>query len=78
MDQFGEFVNVIVTLDLIAVGIAGLVFLAGTVIAPVAILVRGAGLWRHRVKWAVVAMFTSWLGLWRDESPTSRNLSDPR
>jgi len=57
-----------VEVDAIAVGI---LFAAGIVVAPIAILLGGACWWRRRLKWATVAMFTSWFGLWlflRDEA----------
>jgi len=78
MDWVAEYFHTIVLLDEIAVGIAVVVFAAGVIIAPTAILVRGACWWRRRLKWAAIAMLTSWLGLWlfwRGEARAGRSPS---
>lgn len=78
MDWFAEYLHIVVLLDEIAVGIAVVVFAAGVIIAPTAILVRGACWWRRRLKWAAIAMLTSWLGLWlfwRGEARAGRSPS---
>lgn len=62
MDVIGEFVHLL-TRDAVVVTIAA-IFGAGVLIAPIVILVRGAGWWKRRLKWAAVAMLTSWFGLW--------------
>jgi hypothetical protein len=64
MSWFRDFIHIIIVLDEIALVIAAVVFAAGMIVAPILILVRGACWWRHRLKWAAVAMLTSWLGLW--------------
>ena len=68
MERFLEFAHLLVTLDVILVGV---VFAAGIVIAPAVILVRRACWWRRGQKWAAVAALTSWISLWlfwRDEA----------
>lgn len=61
MDKFLEFVRIVVSFDAIAIAVA---LGVGAVIAPLIILVRGACWWKRRLKWAAVAVLTSWLGLW--------------
>ena len=78
MDWVAEYVHIIVLLDEIAVAIVVVVFAAEMIIAPVAILVRGACWWRRRLKWAAVATIASWLGLWlfwRGEERAGRSTS---
>ena len=61
MDAILEFIHIVVALDAMAVAI---VFVVGMVIAPIIIVARGACWWKRRVKWAAVAVLTSWFGLW--------------
>ena len=61
MDAFLEVVHSVVTLNAILIA---LVIVAGVVIEPLVILIRGACWWKRRLKWAAVAFLTSWLGLW--------------
>lgn len=61
MERFAEFIHLAVALDVLVAGVA---FALGVVIAPIAILVHGTCWWRRRLKWAAVAAFTSWIGLW--------------
>lgn len=68
MERLQEFLHTVVLLDALAVGV---VFMAGVVVAPIAILVHDGCWWRRRLKWATVALLTSWFGLWlfrRDQS----------
>ena len=76
MEWFWESVHLVVTLDAMVVTI---VFVAGALIAPIAILVRSTCFWRRRLKWAAVAAVTSWFGLWlfwRDEARRIHNHTD--
>lgn len=71
MDALLEFAHTVVNLDAMLIAV---VFVAGVVIAPVVILIRGACWWKQRLKWAAVAFLTSWLGLWlfwRKQAPAA-------
>lgn len=61
MDPLPGFLHELVVLDAIAVFVA---LAAGVVVAPVVVLLQGACWWRRRLRWALVALLTSWMGLW--------------
>jgi hypothetical protein len=74
MERFLEFVQIVVALGAIAVGV---VFIAGALIAPAVIIVQVACWWRRRLKWAAVALVTSWLGLWLFQRGEARRSHGP-
>jgi len=75
METFLRFVEILVAIEAIAVGLA---FVSGMIVAPILVLAHRALWWKKRFKWVAVCAVTSWMGFWfflRDQRESGASIS---